>query len=115
MKNKFILFLLGTALCSGGFLSLVNIHINNSLTIMNVEALSRLIGVYSYYNGVAIETAQSPNTGTCGLVYVDPDSHLLTALCKISLQEKDNCYKWYKGQAWCCDNCANTTYCDYLY
>ena len=24
-------------------------------------------------------------------------------------------YSRYIGQAWCCDNCANTTYCDYLY
>lgn len=107
--KKILASLFGVAMLAGLTLSFANLKSVKSLMIQNVDALS-VQAYYSYWNGIPLE-GDADNSGSCGLVYIDPYSGRYQYYCWTTAAEKNRIYQNYRGQAWCCSSCSNTTYC----
>lgn len=109
--KKLVASLFGVAILAGLTLSFSNFKSVKSLILKNVDAITytEFYGYYSWWNGIPLEG--NVGNGSCGLVYIDPDSGMYRYYCWISSSYKDQLYENYNGQAWCCEHCSQTTYC----
>lgn len=117
MKKR--LLILGTALCLGALLSIVNYKKVYSIVDANIEALTyswdgqHVQYWFEYANGQILEGCSGGSCGWVGRCKKGSFSGGLMAMCKISKNSVDM-YRYstnYVVYNWCCDSCPSTTYC----